>query len=351
MHQNGTESVQPDTNGKEGVWVFAEHSEAGLDGGAWKLINEGRDLADKLKADLSVAIIGAGINKITGSLSFSEADKVFAVECTPAGKYTAEIYVSILAELVKKNRPSVILLAVTSLGNDLAPRLAARLRTGLIAKYTEFNVLEDGRLTARKSILAGRVQAVVVSSRKPVVATLDLSLIGLGKAFEKKKTQIIETSVEIDARVRRTRVTGHVDVDYRTVDIREAEIVIGVGKGLDGADNLQAVRDLADVLGAAIGGSRRAVDEGWIPPERQIGLTGKSISPKVYLACGISGSFYHTLGMKESKLVVAVNTDRSAPICGRANLAVIGDMHKIVPALTRQLQEMAKPVATTQSQV
>lgn len=331
-------------NRVQGVWVFAEHSERGLEDGVWKLINEGRDLAGKLAEDLSVIIIGAELKRLTETLAFCEADKVFAIECKPLGECSPEVYVSVLAELVKQNPPSVILFGATVTGNDLASRLAARLKVGLIANYTELNPTEYGKLMARKPIYAGKAQSIVTSSRKPVVATIDPQLIGSGKTSVRKKPQIIETSVEIDQNIQRTRVIDYIGVDHRTVDISEAEIVIGVGKGLDGVENLEAVQDLADVLVAAIGGSRRAVDEGWLSSDRQIGLTGKTIAPRLYLACGLSGTPYHTLGMKESKLVVAVNTDRNAPICQTANLAVIGDMHEIIPVLTGQLRETIKEV-------
>jgi len=340
--QDTDNSPSPEGNGSKGVWFFAEHKEGELEKVSLMLAGEGRTIAAKLGEELAVAILGHQVKVFAKDFGPYGVDQAFVIEGELLRNYTGDAYVDALAQLVGLHKPSIVLFAATTMGNDLAPRLAARLRVGLIAHYTEIEVDREKKLMARRPIHGGKAQATVTPLRKPLVATIDPQSLTLQKAKEVKNTQVIESKIEIDPNNARTRLINYLKADPCAVCVSEAEIVIGVGKGLGGAENLRAVEELARVLGASIGGSRRATDEHWIADERRIGLTGKTISPKLYLICGISGAFHHTLSIKGSQLMVAINTDRTAPIAKIADLVVIGDMHKIVPELAKQLREVTK---------
>lgn len=333
---------QQKNDGKE-VWFFAEHRDGKVEEGCLKLAAEGRNLADKLGEETSAVIIGNQVKCLAEYFGPYGTDKALVVEDQHLETYNGEAYVNVLAQLVESDRPSIILLAATTIGNDLAPRLAARLKAALVARYTEIEVDREGKLTARRALHGGNAQATVAPLRKPLIATIDTQSLSLQKAKEAKNTRIVEARIRIDPRTSRTRVIDYLKADPCAVCVSEAEIVIGVGKGLGSAENLNAVEELARVLGASIGGSRRATDERWIADERRIGLTGKTIAPRLYLICGISGAFHHTLSIKSSQLMVSINTDRNAPIAKMADLMVVADMQKVIPELTKQLREIVRP--------
>jgi len=335
---------QQENDGK-GVWFFAEHKEGKVEEGCLKLAAEGRNLADKLGEEASAVIIGNQVKCLAEYFGPYGTDKALVVEDKPLEAYSGEAYVNVLAQLVESDRPSIILLAATTTGNDLAPRLAARLKAALVARYTEIEVDREGKLTARRSLHGGNAQATVALLRKPLIATIDTQSLSLQKAKEAKNTRVVEARIRIDPRTSRTRVVDYLKADPCAVCVSEAEIVIGVGKGLGSAQNLSAVEELARVLGASIGGSRRATDERWIADERRIGLTGKTICPRLYLICGISGAFHHTLSIKGSQFMVSINTDRNAPIAKMADLMVVADMQEVIPELTKQLREIVKPTS------
>lgn len=333
----------PEKNDSKGVWFVAEHKDGKLEKAAFLLAGECKSLATKLGEETVAIIMGHQIKDLAAEFAPYGINKAFVIEDNRLEKYTGDTYVDALAQVVSLNKPSIILFATTPMGNDLAPRLAARLRVGLISRYTEIEVDKDKKLTARRPIHGGKAQATVSLLRKPLVATVDPQLLTLLKSKETKEPQVTECKVNIDSKNNRTRLIDYLKADPCAVCVSEAEIVIGVGKGLACAENLKAIEELARILGASVGGSRRATDERWIVDERRIGLTGKTIAPKLYLICGISGAFHHTLSIKGSQLMVAINTDRNAPIAKMADLVLVGDMQQIIPELTKQLREVMKP--------
>ena len=333
----------PEQNNSKGVWFVAEYKDGNLEKAAFLLAGECKSLATKLGEETVAIIMGHQIKHLAAEFAPYGIDKAFVIEDKRLEKYTGDTYVDALAQVVSLNKPSIILFATTPMGNDLAPRLAARLRVGLISRYTEIEVDKDKKLTARRPIHGGKAQATVSLLRKPLVATVDPQLLTLLKSKETKELQVTECKVNIDSKNNRTRLIDYLKADPCAVCVSEAEIVIGVGKGLACAENLKAIEELARILGASVGGSRRATDERWIVDERRIGLTGKTIAPKLYLICGISGAFHHTLSIKGSQLMVAINTDRNAPIAKMADLVLVGDMQQIIPELTKQLRELMKP--------
>jgi electron transfer flavoprotein alpha subunit len=335
-------SDSPEQNARKGVWFIAEHKDCKLEKTAPLLAGEAKAIAAKLGEETAAVIIGYQIKDLATEFAPYGIDKAFVIEDDCLEKYTGDAYVDALAQVDNLNKPSIILFATTPMGNDLAPRLAARLKVGLVARYTEIEVGAEKKLTARRPIHGGKAQETVTLLRKPLVATVDPQLLTLQKARGINEPQVVECKVNIALENNRTRLIDYLRADPCAVCVSEAEIVIGVGKGLACAENLKPIEELARILGASIGGSRRATDERWIVDERRIGLTGKTIAPKLYLICGISGAFHHTLSIKGSQLMVAINTDRNAPIAKMADLVIVGDMQKVIPELTKQLRELMK---------
>ena len=343
----GAEQEQPPEEQEEdtgqAVWFFVEHRDGKPEEGALKLAVEVGILASKLRSRSYAVVIGHGIRTLPEHFGPYGTDNAFIVEDQHLATYDGEVYVDILEQLAQLYSPSIFLFAATTLGNDLAPRLAARLKTSFAARYTEIDVDDEGNLSVRRSIHDGNAQATVTALNRPLIGTIDTQSLGLQKPKAIKTTQVIEPKLRIPARSSKTKVIDYMKADPCAVCVSEAEIVIGVGKGLGSVENLHSVEELAQVLGASIGGSRRATDEHWIADERRIGMTGKTISPRLYLICGISGAFHHTLSIKGSQLKVVVNTDEKAPIVKMADLTVVGDMQQIIPELTKQLREILKP--------
>jgi electron transfer flavoprotein alpha subunit len=333
--------VAPGTerDGHTGVWFFPEHKAGKLEDVSFLLAGEGRSVADKLQQELSAVIVGYPVRDFPASLGPYGVDKALVVEEQSLENCTSDAYVDVLAQLAESNKPSIILFTATPMSNDLAPRLAARLRVGIVAHYTEIELDKEGRLIAHRPIHRGKARATVAPLKMPMIATVDPQSLSPQKARAARSTLVIRPSVRVNPRIDRVKVIDFLKADPCAVCVSEAEIVIGVGKGMSCAENLAAVETLAQVLGGSIGGSRRATDERWIPDERRIGLTGKTICPRLYLMCGISGAFHHTLSIKQSQLILSINTDRTAPITKMADLAVLGDMQEIVPELTKQLRD------------
>jgi len=323
------------------VWVFAEYKEGKLKEDSLKLACEGRALANRLGKELSIVLIGYKIQEFAEAFNPYSVDKVFVIEDKLLEKYNGEAYSQILTNLAKRYEPSVVLFGATSTGNDLAPRIAAALEVSLFANCIEFDLDAKGKIVARKPMHGGKIHATITQcSKETFLATVDPNVLELKKDREIKKPQIIDVKMEIRPETIKTKPIDYIKADPRTVDVAEAEIVIALGRGLRRAEHMKIIEELADVLRASIGGTRPAVDEGWIPPERQIGSSGKDISSILHIACGISGSGHYQSGIRDAKFTVAINLDRSARIFKIADLAIVGSLHEVVPALTKKLQEL-----------
>jgi electron transfer flavoprotein alpha subunit len=326
-----------------GVWFVAEVKGGAADESCFKLCAEARGIADRLGESVAVVILGSGVGEVAGPLGAYGADTALVVDNPHLETYAGETYTEVLAQLITAGTPSIVLLAATTVGEDLAPRLAARLEAVLVAHYTEFEIDPQRNVTVRRSVHGGNAQATLLPRRRPIIATIDTQILSEPKPKQRAVPDAVEAQVWVDPKSSLTRIIDYLRADPCAVCVSEAEIVIGIGKGLGCAENVHAVEDLARVLGASIGGSRRATDERWIADERRIGMTGKTIAPRLYLICGISGAFHHTLSIKESKFKVVINTDANAPISKMADLMVVGDMQQVIPELTRQLREMMRP--------
>lgn len=307
------------------------------------LICEARKLADKLEEELSVVLFGHEVAETVEKVAHYGAEKAFVAENDLLGQYSAELYTSVLVTLIHDYRPSILLFTATSIGRDLAPKVATKLKTGLVSNCNGLDIDKEKVLVLTKPIYGGKLSLkAICPSKRPQMATILTDALDTKKPDESRVAEIIKVEPRISSKQMHTNVTGFIKGDPKTIDISDAELIVCAGGGLGDAKNLKSVEELADVLGASIGGSRVAVDNKWISFSRQVGQTGKTICPKLIMTFGISGAIQFTMGMKDSKLIIANNKDRSAPIFKVADVGIVGDLKEVIPALADRLAEVTK---------
>jgi len=323
-----------------GVWVLAEQRLGELQEVSLELVCRGRKLADRLDEELSALLFGDNAAGLASDLSSYGADKVYLINDRPLTGYPPEAYTEALSTLATEQNPGVILFGATVFGRDLASRLAARLKTGLASDCTALEVSDDGLLSAVRPVYGGQLDATVISpAARPQIATMRPGIIDAKPAQREGKAEII--TVEPQPATTRSRTTGFIKADPRTIRLDEAEVIVAGGGGIDSQESFQLLEELAELLGGCVGASRVPVDKGWVPLEKQIGQTGLTAAPKLYLAFGISGSIYHTMGMKDSKVIVVVNNDRNAPFFKLADMGIVGDYQEMAAALIQGLREIS----------
>jgi len=336
---------------EKGVWVLAEHYGKEIEETTFEVLTEARRLTDKTNEKVSALLLGHGVAHLAEALGQHGADNVYLVEQPLLEHYTTDGYVLAVTDLVRKGDPSILLLAATAQGRDLAPRLAARLNTTLVSDCAILKVNDQGLLEMTRPTFGGRVYATMIcSSSRPQVITMRPGVVGVDEPIAKgRKVNIEKVDIELKPESIRTKVIGFSKASRETLDISEAEAVVAFGRGLGDKSGLVEMEELAELLEASLAGSRIAVDAGWIPFERQIGQTGKSIFPQLIICCGISGASQFTMGMQDSKFIVAINNDRQAPIFRVADVFILGDLHKIVPALIERLRTAVQTLTTVKA--
>lgn len=331
------------------VWVLAEHDRGKLKEVALELVCEGRRLADKLGDELCAVLMGHKVEGMAHILASYGADKVFMLDDELLAEYDADAYVPALSSLVTAHLPSILLIAATSAGGELAARVAVRIGTELVTGCTLLEITKEGFLAMTRPSYGGRVNITVVCpSAKPQMATVRPGVVRMDKPDQSRKAEVVEVTVKVKRGKRRTRIVGFVKGDPRTMDLSEAEVIVAGGRGVGAKEKFRVIEELADLLGGCVGGTRCAVDAGWIPFERQIGQIGKTVAPRCYIACGISGAIQHVMGIKDSRRIIAINVDRNAPIFKLADIGIVGDLHKVMPALIKELQELMQTTRSTQ---
>lgn len=327
----------------KGVWIFSEQHGGSLRNVALELLSEGRKLADKLNEKLAALLIGNKVANLAKTLAAHGADKIYLVEHAALEHYNTGAYTDALTGVISKYKPSIVLFGATINGRDLAPRVAARLSVGLTADCTGLDTDEERRLVQIRPAFGGNIMASIVSSTRPQMATVRPNVMKMGEPDWSREAKIERIDVTINPKAFRTRVINVVsEVADRAVNIEEADIIVSGGRGLGSPDNLKLVEELAEALGAAVGGSRPIVDSGWLPHHQQVGQTGKTVAPKIYVAVGISGAIQHRIGMQTSETIIAINKDPEAPIFSITTLGVVGDLFKVVPALIQELRKVMK---------
>lgn len=326
------------------VWVIVEHQQGKLADVTLEMLGDARKLADKLGGQVwAIMLTAGGAGDGSEVMAHHGADRVLLVEHALFEAYTTEPCVQALAALCAEHAPGILLLAATLNGQDLAARLSARLGTGLAADCVTLKINAEGRLEATRPTHADKVYGTTVCvAGTPQMATLRPGVAGVGKPNTARKAEVSTVEPVLDATTLRARAVGFVPADPKTIDITEAERIVAAGMGVGGREGVQALEELAELLGAALAGSRLAVDQGWLPYERQVGQSGRTVAPRLYIAAGISGASQHTLGMRDAQTIVAINTDKAAGIFKLAELGIVGDLHQVIPALTKKLRAQKK---------
>jgi electron transfer flavoprotein alpha subunit len=312
------------------ILAFAEQRDGKLRRASLEAVSEARRLAGGLGADVTAVVVGPGTESLADELASYGADRVVVFDDAAFGAYATEAWARALAQAIADAKPSVVLVPFTAIGKDLAPRVAAKIGAGLASDCVGFEV-KAGSLAARRPVYAGKAYATVEWAGEPRMATLRPNVFPLGQPDPSRKAEVKEASVDTAARARVTEVKA---AEAGKVQLTEAQIIVSGGRGLKGPENFHLVEGLANAMGAAVGASRAVVDAGWVDHQMQVGQTGKTVSPSLYVACGISGAIQHLAGMSTSKVIVAINKDADAPIFKVANYGVLGDVFEVVPKLT-----------------
>jgi len=323
----------------KGVWVFIELKEGEIRDVSLELLSEGRKIAGKPGEGVCAVVVGGKIQKQqTDRLAHYGADRIYLVE-NPLD-YSAELYTEILVSLIRDQKPRIVLCGATATGKDLAPRVAARLKAGLGSDCTSLDLTEEGVLLQTKPAYGGRLSVeFALPETSPQIVTVRPGVMEMEKPNTSLKAEIMPVAPQIGSVEPRSRVVDFIRADPKTISLSEADIIVAGGGGAGDRENFRLIEELAEVLGGTVGASRVPVDEGWVPFDKQVGQTGKTVEPSLYIACGISGTIYHTMGMKDSKAIVAINKDRSAPIFKLADMGIVGDLMEIVPAIITLLRE------------
>lgn len=323
-----------------GVWVFAEQRDGVIAGVSFELLGIGRQLADRLGTELSAVLFGASGTEADELIKWG-ADKVFHCAEGMFSSFNDEPYAALLTNLIKTHKPEIVLAGATPIGRSFFPRVAARLHTGLTADCTSLDIdMATRNLLQVRPAFGGNIMATILCPEtRPQMATVRPRVMKRGEYNGSRQGEIIKVSAENVKS--RTRVIETVkEVSEVSVNLQEANIIVSGGRGMGGDKGFQMLFELADSLGASLGASRGAVDEGWIPYRHQVGQTGKTVSPRIYIACGISGAVQHLVGMQSSDIIIAINKNPEAPIFSVATYGIVGDVFEIVPLLTKRIREV-----------
>jgi len=321
------------------VLAIAEQRNGALRKATYEVVSEGRLLADQLGGDLFVVLLGSGINGLSAELAHYGANKVLIGDNEIFRNYSAEGYTKTIVETAKKVDPEIILLPASSFGKDLGPRLAAHLDVGLATDCVKLK-LENGKLHAIRPMYASKILAEHQLLASPQIVSLRPNNFPVMQPDAAKTAAMENISVPISAGDLKAFVKEFVSGEGGKIELTEANIIVAGGRGMKSPENYKILEELANVLGAAVGASRSVVDSGWRPHADQVGQTGKTVSPNLYIACGISGAIQHLAGMSSSKCIVAINKDPEAPIFQRADYGIVGDLFEIVPKLTEEFKKI-----------
>lgn len=325
----------------QGVWVFAEQRRGKVSPVVYELLGIGGKLAGKLKTNLSAVLLGFDVKSQARELINHGADRVFLVEDQLLKDPLDDPYSTVLVDLIRQERPEIVLAGATSIGRSLIPKVAAQLKTGLTADCTGLDIDEKKRLLLQtRPTFGGNLMATIVCpEERPQMATVRPRVMKQNPADSTRKGEVIEKRAGKNPLSSRVKMLGFVEELKDKVKLEEADIIVSCGRGLSDAKNLKLVEELAQVLGAAVGASRAVVDQGWISYPHQIGQTGKTVCPKLYIACGISGAIQHLAGMQTSDIIVAINKDPDAPIFKIATYGIVGDINEVLPSLAAELKK------------
>jgi electron transfer flavoprotein alpha subunit len=329
-----------DIESYQGVWVVAEHHNGKVHSVSFELLSVGRDLADKLGVELAVVLMGDQLQDVAKQLIGYGADRVYLAEDPALDPFNDESHSKVLTEMIQQKKPDVLLAGATAMGRSFIPRVAVAVETGLTADCTGLDIGEDGLLYQTRPAFGGNVMATILCpNRRPQMATVR-PMVMKKRVFDEQRQGVVEPfTPSQEALSSRVEVLETVIQEQETVRLAEADVVVTGGRGLQKAENFDVIEELALLLDGAVGATRSVVDEGWMPYSHQVGQTGKTVSPKLYMACGVSGAIQHVVGMQGSEIIVAVNKDPEAPIFDIVNYGVVADLFEFLPAFVKKIKE------------
>ena len=319
----------------KGILIYAEVESGRVHPAAFELLGKAREIGEKISGQVWSIILGHEIKDLASELIQYGADKVFVYDHPTLREFDVIRYKEILVDFVKKFNPEIFLIGATPLGRSLAPRVAAALRTGLTADCIDLKIDEDGDLIQIRPAFTGNILAHIKTKSRPIMATVRYRVMEMPEKDLSRSGEIIEMDVP---EIGETGLKMLGEVEERRVNLAEADIIVAGGRGLKSKDDLKMFEELASLLGGVVGVSRPLVDEGWISKDHQVGFSGNTVKPKLYIACGISGSPQHLAGMRDSEIIVAINLDPSAPIFRYADYGVVGDLYEVLPKLIKILK-------------
>lgn len=324
-----------DLSAYRNVWVFAEQRKGALSGVVAELLGEGRKLADAIGCELCAALLGDGVGGLASELISYGADTVYLADSPLLSTYTTDGYAKVLCDAVREHKPEVVLYGATHIGRDLAPRVAARLGTGLTADCTKLEIdPEDKKLRQTRPAFGGNLMATIVCpDHRPQMSTVRPGVMDKARQDGCRTGEIVALPMSLEPSDIRTQVLEVVKSAKEIVSLTDAEIIVSGGNGLGSADGFKLMKEFADAVGGVVGASRAAVDNGWIDHSHQVGQTGTTVKPRIYFACGISGAIQHLAGMQTSDIIVAINKNAVAPIFDVADYGLVGNLYEIVPLL------------------
>ncbi len=324
-----------------GVWVFGEQRDGHVAPVVLELINIGRTLANDRGQELAVVILGHNIGDAVEMLSKYPVDKVYMYEAPELAVYDAERYCRVLTDVVREYKPEIFLAGATTTGRSFMSGVAINIYTGLTADCTGLEIGEDGLLRQIRPAYGGNIMATILCPySRPQMSTVRHKVFPTSCIRAEGRAEVVRLEPKPQLYKSRSTVVDFIEQVGEKVNLVDADIIISGGRGLGGPENFSILRELADEIGAAVGSSRAAVDAGWIPYAHQVGQTGKTVCPKIYIACGISGAVQHLAGMGSSDMIIAINKDPNAPIFGVATYGFVGDALEILPMVTRKIKTM-----------
>ncbi|SPF51956.1 electron-transferring flavoprotein, alpha subunit EtfA [Candidatus Desulfosporosinus infrequens] len=326
----------------KGILIIVEQRNLEIRKVSLELLSQGRKIADETGEPLVAVIVGNGIEGLAQTVTASGADKVILIEDAKLADYTTGAYTSVLNKLIRKEEPQAVLMGNTAIGKDLAPRLAQRLGVGLASDCTGMETDASSFLVFKRPIYAGKAFEYLTSNVRPILATIRPNTFKVTDPDAARKSEIVKEAADIDAGDLRAILKEVAIAASSRPDLTEANIIVSGGRGMGGPENYVILEALADVVGAAVGASRAAVDSGWKEHKFQVGQTGKTVAPTLYIACGISGAIQHLAGMGSSKFIVAINKDPEANIFNVADYGIVGDLFEVVPVLTEEFKKLVK---------
>lgn len=340
------ETASPTTNLKDykGIWVFIEQKKGKIQSVAYELLGKAQELAKELNCGVSAVLIGYNLDDQLDELTWYGADNVYLVQAPQIAEFQDEPYTNILVNLIQKYKPEIVLCGATAIGRSLISRVAVKIKAGLTADCTGLDIDPERKILLQtRPAFGGNIMATIISPNyRPQMATVRQKVMQPMEPNKKRKAKIIRENFSSSVYASRAKLLDIVEEVETLVNLAEADIIVSGGRGMGCPENFKILEEFAYVLGAAVGASRAAVDAGWMPYSHQVGQTGRTVAPKLYIACGISGQIQHLVGMQSSKIIVAINKDPDAPIFKVATYGIVADLFQIVPALTKRFKEVLK---------